>query len=99
MTGTCATVRGIRYRVCSNSSVSISSTGPQAATKRAVVAAMTGDDELAAAFRDDVIGWRKEEMADLLAFCASDKAGYLTGTDILNDGGVIASMRQRASGL
>ncbi|WP_068271053.1 SDR family oxidoreductase [Aldersonia kunmingensis] len=38
-----------------------------------------------------------EEMADLLAFCASDKAGYLTGTDILNDGGVIASLRQRSA--
>ncbi|HKV20974.1 MAG TPA: SDR family oxidoreductase [Mycobacterium sp.] len=41
--------------------------------------------------------WGKpEEMADLLAFCASDKAGYLTGTDILNDGGVVASMNERA---
>jgi NAD(P)-dependent dehydrogenase (short-subunit alcohol dehydrogenase family) len=41
--------------------------------------------------------WGKpEEMAELLAFCASDKAGYLTGTDILSDGGVIASMRERA---
>jgi NAD(P)-dependent dehydrogenase (short-subunit alcohol dehydrogenase family) len=40
--------------------------------------------------------WGKpEEMAALLAFCASDKAGYLTGTDILNDGGVVASMRER----
>lgn len=37
-----------------------------------------------------------EEMADLLAYCASDRAGYLTGTDILNDGGVVASMRERA---
>jgi NAD(P)-dependent dehydrogenase (short-subunit alcohol dehydrogenase family) len=37
-----------------------------------------------------------EEMAELLAFCASAKAGYLTGTDILNDGGVIASMTERA---
>lgn len=37
-----------------------------------------------------------EEMAELLAFCASDKAGYLTGTDILNDGGVVASMTERA---
>ena len=37
-----------------------------------------------------------EEMADLLAFCASTKASYLTGTDILNDGGVIASIRERA---
>lgn len=38
-----------------------------------------------------------EEMAELLAFCASDKASYLTGTDILNDGGVIASLKQRAA--
>ena len=41
--------------------------------------------------------WGKpEEMAELLAFCASEKAGYLTGTDILNDGGVVASMTERA---
>jgi NAD(P)-dependent dehydrogenase (short-subunit alcohol dehydrogenase family) len=41
--------------------------------------------------------WGKpEEMAELLAFCASAKAGYLTGADILNDGGVIASMTERA---
>jgi NAD(P)-dependent dehydrogenase (short-subunit alcohol dehydrogenase family) len=41
--------------------------------------------------------WGKaEEVAELLAFCAGDKAGYLTGTDILNDGGVVASMRERA---
>jgi NAD(P)-dependent dehydrogenase (short-subunit alcohol dehydrogenase family) len=39
---------------------------------------------------------RPEEMAELFAFCASDKAGYLTGTDILNDGGVVASMKERA---
>jgi NAD(P)-dependent dehydrogenase (short-subunit alcohol dehydrogenase family) len=39
---------------------------------------------------------KREEMAELLAFCASAKAAYLTGTDILNDGGVIASMRERA---
>ena len=40
--------------------------------------------------------WGKaEEMAALFAFCASDEAGYLTGTDILNDGGVVASMRER----
>jgi NAD(P)-dependent dehydrogenase (short-subunit alcohol dehydrogenase family) len=31
-----------------------------------------------------------EEMAELLAFCASEKAGYLTGVDILNDGGTKA---------
>jgi NAD(P)-dependent dehydrogenase (short-subunit alcohol dehydrogenase family) len=37
-----------------------------------------------------------EEMAELFAFCAGTKAGYLTGTDILNDGGVVASMRERA---
>jgi NAD(P)-dependent dehydrogenase (short-subunit alcohol dehydrogenase family) len=41
--------------------------------------------------------WGKpEEMGALLAFCASDSAGYLTGTDILNDGGVVASMKERA---
>jgi NAD(P)-dependent dehydrogenase (short-subunit alcohol dehydrogenase family) len=37
-----------------------------------------------------------QEMGELLAFCVSDRAGYLTGTDILNDGGVVASMRERA---
>uniref|UniRef100_UPI00061A8C4E SDR family oxidoreductase n=1 Tax=Mycobacterium sp. UM_Kg1 TaxID=1545691 RepID=UPI00061A8C4E len=37
-----------------------------------------------------------EEMAELMAFCVSAKAGYLTGTDILNDGGVVASVRERA---
>nr|WP_090277470.1 SDR family oxidoreductase [Mycolicibacterium komanii]CRL71987.1 dehydrogenase [Mycolicibacterium komanii] len=37
-----------------------------------------------------------EEMAELFAFCASPKAAYLTGTDILNDGGVVASMTERA---
>lgn len=41
--------------------------------------------------------WGKpEEMAELFAFCVSDRAGYLTGTDILNDGGVVASIRERA---
>jgi NAD(P)-dependent dehydrogenase (short-subunit alcohol dehydrogenase family) len=41
--------------------------------------------------------WGKaEELAELFAFCVSDKAGYLTGTDILNDGGVVASMKERA---
>jgi NAD(P)-dependent dehydrogenase (short-subunit alcohol dehydrogenase family) len=40
--------------------------------------------------------WGKaEEMAELFAFCVSGRAGYLTGTDILNDGGVIASLRER----
>lgn len=33
---------------------------------------------------------KPEEIAEVLAFCASEKAGYLTGTDILCDGGVIA---------
>ncbi|KUI16055.1 oxidoreductase [Mycobacterium lehmannii] len=37
-----------------------------------------------------------QEMAELFAFCVSPKAGYLTGTDILNDGGVVASMTERA---
>jgi NAD(P)-dependent dehydrogenase (short-subunit alcohol dehydrogenase family) len=34
---------------------------------------------------------RVEEIASLIAFCASDKAGYLTGADILCDGGCVAS--------
>lgn len=38
---------------------------------------------------------RVEEIASLLAFCASDKAGYLTGTDILCDGGCVAGVRPR----
>jgi NAD(P)-dependent dehydrogenase (short-subunit alcohol dehydrogenase family) len=36
-----------------------------------------------------------EEMAELLAFCASEKASYLTGTDILCDGGVVAAKMRR----
>jgi NAD(P)-dependent dehydrogenase (short-subunit alcohol dehydrogenase family) len=32
-----------------------------------------------------------EEIANLFAFCASEKAGYLTGVDILCDGGCVAS--------
>lgn len=42
-------------------------TGRRAAVLRAVVAAMTYDAELAQAFRAGVIGWRKQEMAALLA--------------------------------
>jgi len=32
------------------------------------------------------------EIAEVLAFCAGDKPGYLTGTDIICDGGVTAAM-------
>lgn len=32
-----------------------------------------------------------DEIAHLLAFCAGSKAGYLTGTDIVCDGGCVAS--------
>ncbi|MET0699443.1 MAG: TetR/AcrR family transcriptional regulator [Mycobacterium sp.] len=42
-------------------------TGPRAAAMQAVIGAMTHDPELIAAFRADVIGWRKDEMAALLA--------------------------------
>jgi len=42
-------------------------TGPQAAVLRAAVAAAAHDPELTAAFQQDVIGWRKQEMAALLA--------------------------------
>ncbi len=34
---------------------------------------------------------RVEEIANLIAFCAGNKAGYLTGTDIICDGGCVAS--------
>lgn len=34
---------------------------------------------------------KPEEIAELLAFCVSEKAGYLTGTDVLCDGGVVAA--------
>jgi AcrR family transcriptional regulator len=42
-------------------------TGPMAPVLRSVIGAMAHDDVLMAAFRTDVIGWRKEQMADLLA--------------------------------
>ena len=32
-----------------------------------------------------------DEIAHLLAFCVGERAGYLTGTDILCDGGVVAA--------
>lgn len=34
------------------------------------------------------------EIAEVLAFCASPQAGYLTGTDVLCDGGVIAGRKR-----
>lgn len=37
-----------------------------------------------------------EEMAELFAFCAGGKCNYLHGADVLADGGVVASMRERA---
>ncbi|MCV7434002.1 TetR/AcrR family transcriptional regulator [Mycolicibacterium bacteremicum] len=42
-------------------------TGPHGPTMQAAVAAMAGDAELTTSFREDVIGWRKAEMAALLA--------------------------------
>lgn len=42
-------------------------TDPRAAAMRAMVAAMAHDADLAATFRADVIGWRKQEMTALLA--------------------------------
>jgi NAD(P)-dependent dehydrogenase (short-subunit alcohol dehydrogenase family) len=35
---------------------------------------------------------RPEEVAELLAFCAGEKPGYLTGVDILCDGGTRAGL-------
>lgn len=42
-------------------------TGPMAPVLRSVIGAMAHDDVLLSAFRTDVIGWRKEQMAALLA--------------------------------
>jgi AcrR family transcriptional regulator len=42
-------------------------TGPGSRMVQAIVAAMATDPDLAAAFREGVIGWRKAEMAALLA--------------------------------
>jgi AcrR family transcriptional regulator len=42
-------------------------TGPEAGVLRAAIAATAHDPELTEAFRNDVIGWRKQEMAALLA--------------------------------
>jgi AcrR family transcriptional regulator len=41
--------------------------GPDAPTLQALISAMAHDQDLAAAFREDVIGWRKKEMAALLS--------------------------------
>jgi NAD(P)-dependent dehydrogenase (short-subunit alcohol dehydrogenase family) len=38
---------------------------------------------------------RPEEIAEVLAFCASEKASYLTGTDVLVDGGAGAALSLR----
>jgi NAD(P)-dependent dehydrogenase (short-subunit alcohol dehydrogenase family) len=38
---------------------------------------------------------RVEEIAEVLAFCASERPGYLTGTDILVDGGAAATMTRK----
>ncbi|HET6392417.1 MAG TPA: TetR/AcrR family transcriptional regulator [Blastococcus sp.] len=42
-------------------------TGPGSRVMQAIVTAMAQDPEFATAFREGVIGWRKEEMARLLA--------------------------------
>jgi NAD(P)-dependent dehydrogenase (short-subunit alcohol dehydrogenase family) len=36
-----------------------------------------------------------DEIAEVLAFCASDKASYLTGIDVLCDGGSMAAVSLR----
>lgn len=38
---------------------------------------------------------KPEEIAAVLAFCASDNASYLTGVDVLCDGGVVAARSAR----
>jgi 3-oxoacyl-[acyl-carrier protein] reductase len=36
---------------------------------------------------------KPEEVGDLVAFLASERAGYITGTSILVDGGMLQSIR------
>ncbi|WP_327731892.1 SDR family oxidoreductase [Streptomyces sp. NBC_00487] len=38
---------------------------------------------------------RSEEMASVVAFLLSDEASFLSGVDILVDGGVYAAVRDR----
>lgn len=40
---------------------------------------------------------KPEEIAEVLAFCASDRPGYLTGVDILCDGGAKAGLDLKAT--
>ena len=42
--------------------------------------------------RVDAAGGKPEELADLVTFLASEKNGYVTGTTILVDGGVVRSV-------
>jgi hypothetical protein len=42
---------------------------------------------------------RVEEIAELLAFCADKRVGYLTGTDILCDGGCVAGTQNDPVGV
>jgi NAD(P)-dependent dehydrogenase (short-subunit alcohol dehydrogenase family) len=53
-------------------------------------------DQAASSAENGALGrvGKPEEMAELLAFVSSDAASYLTGTDILCDGGAVAAMRQ-----
>lgn len=41
--------------------------GPDVPALHALISAMAHDPQLATAFREDVIGWRKKEMAALLS--------------------------------
>lgn len=54
----------------------------------------SGSRELAARSALGRFG-RINEIAEVLAFCAGDKPGYLTGVDILVDGGADARMTIR----
>ena len=58
---------------------------------RAEVDSTSGAAELASGSALGRLG-RPEELAAVIAFLCSDQASYMTGTDILVDGGAVAAL-------
>ena len=60
----------------------------------AIVAESAAEDvvDLAAAEQEIVVPLTGEEVADLIVFLAGDKAAFITGTEIVIDGGRLAAI-------